>query len=95
MVLPVLGDLVDKKTKFTVNGTGKFLIVGPQADTGMTGRKLIVDTYGGWAVHGGGAFSGKDPTIIPELESPAIPKLKHDSSTNNLIRRYRKMKGAA
>jgi len=61
---PVLGDLIDAKTKFTVNGTGKFLVGGPQADTGLTGRKIIVDTYGGWAVHGGGAFSGKDPTKV-------------------------------
>jgi S-adenosylmethionine synthetase len=64
VVLPVLGDLVDKQTKFTVNGTGKFLVGGPQADTGMTGRKIIVDTYGGWSMHGGGAFSGKDPTKV-------------------------------
>ena len=61
---PVLGSLVDEKTKFTVNGTGKFLVAGPQADTGMTGRKIIVDTYGGWVPHGGGAFSGKDPTKV-------------------------------
>jgi S-adenosylmethionine synthetase len=61
---PVLGDLIDAKTKFTVNGTGKFLVGGPQADTGLTGRKIIVDTYGGWADHGGGAFSGKDPTKV-------------------------------
>ncbi|HEU5413451.1 MAG TPA: methionine adenosyltransferase [Candidatus Angelobacter sp.] len=64
VVLPVLGDLVDAKTRFTVNGTGKFLIGGPQADSGMTGRKNIVDTYGGWAMHGGGALSGKDPTKV-------------------------------
>ncbi len=64
VALPVLGELVDAKTKFTVNGTGKFLVGGPQADTGMTGRKNIVDTYGGWAMHGGGAFSGKDPTKV-------------------------------
>ena len=64
VVRPVLGDLVDKQTKFTVNGTGKFLVGGPQADTGMTGRKIMVDTYGGWAVHGGGAISGKDPTKV-------------------------------
>jgi S-adenosylmethionine synthetase len=56
--------VIDAKTKFTVNGTGKFLVGGPQADTGLTGRKIIVDTYGGWAVHGGGAFSGKDPTKV-------------------------------
>jgi len=64
VVLPVLGDRIDGQTKFTVNGTGKFLIGGPQADTGLTGRKNIVDTYGGWAPHGGGAFSGKDPTKV-------------------------------
>jgi len=64
VVLPVLGGLVDEKTRITVNGTGKFLVGGPQADSGMTGRKNIVDTYGGWAMHGGGAFSGKDPTKV-------------------------------
>jgi len=64
VVRPVVGNLLDKKTKITVNGTGKFLVSGPQADTGLTGRKIIVDTYGGWAVHGGGAFSGKDPTKV-------------------------------
>jgi S-adenosylmethionine synthetase len=57
-------DLVDPKTRFLVNPTGKFVIGGPQSDTGMTGRKIIVDTYGGWAPHGGGAFSGKDPTKV-------------------------------
>jgi len=64
VVMPVMGDLVDQQTKITVNGTGKFLVGGPQADTGLTGRKIIVDTYGGWAVHGGGAFSGKDATKV-------------------------------
>jgi S-adenosylmethionine synthetase len=57
-------NLLDAKTKYYVNPTGKFLIGGPQSDTGMTGRKIIVDTYGGWAPHGGGAFSGKDPTKV-------------------------------
>jgi S-adenosylmethionine synthetase len=64
VVQPVVGDLLDKKSTVTVNGTGKFLVSGPQSDTGVTGRKIIVDTYGGWAVHGGGAFSGKDPTKV-------------------------------
>jgi S-adenosylmethionine synthetase len=64
VVRPVVGDLLDRKTTITVNGTGKFLVSGPQSDTGLTGRKIIVDTYGGWAVHGGGAFSGKDPTKV-------------------------------
>ena len=64
VVRPVVGDLMDAKTTITVNGTGKFLVSGPQCDTGLTGRKIMVDTYGGWSVHGGGAFSGKDPTKV-------------------------------
>lgn len=64
VVRPVIGNFADEKTKITVNGTGKFLVSGPQGDTGLTGRKIIVDTYGGWAVHGGGAFSGKDATKV-------------------------------
>lgn len=56
--------LLDSKTKIFINPTGKFVIGGPQSDTGMTGRKIIVDTYGGIAPHGGGAFSGKDPTKV-------------------------------
>ena len=60
----VLGDLVDKDTVYHFNPTGKFLIGGPDGDTGLTGRKIIVDTYGGFAPHGGGAFSGKDPTKV-------------------------------
>jgi S-adenosylmethionine synthetase len=64
VVQPVVGHLMDSETTTTINGTGKFLVSGPQSDTGLTGRKIIVDTYGGWAVHGGGAFSGKDPTKV-------------------------------
>ncbi len=56
--------MLDSKTKYYVNPTGKFVVGGPQSDTGMTGRKIIVDTYGGMSAHGGGAFSGKDPTKV-------------------------------
>jgi len=69
VIKPVLGDLMDKNTRITINGTGKFVIGGPQSDTGMTGRKIIVDTYGGWGFHGGGAFSGKDPTKVDRSAS--------------------------
>lgn len=55
---------IDKKTKYHVNPTGRFEIGGPHGDSGLTGRKIIVDTYGGWAPHGGGAFSGKDPSKV-------------------------------
>ena len=56
--------LISKNTKFLINPTGRFVVGGPQGDTGLTGRKIIVDTYGGWGRHGGGAFSGKDPTKV-------------------------------
>ena len=56
--------LLDKSTKIFVNPTGKFVTGGPQGDTGVTGRKIIVDTYGGMGRHGGGCFSGKDPTKV-------------------------------
>jgi S-adenosylmethionine synthetase len=69
VVEPIVGHLLDEESAITVNGTGKFLVSGPQGDTGLTGRKIIVDTYGGWAVHGGGAFSGKDPTKVDRSAS--------------------------
>ena len=62
--MTVLGDLVDENTTWHLNPTGNFVIGGPDGDSGVTGRKIIVDTYGGFAPHGGGAFSGKDPTKV-------------------------------
>ncbi|MDP4092287.1 MAG: methionine adenosyltransferase [Bacillota bacterium] len=64
-------NLIDSKTRFLVNPTGRFVIGGPQGDSGLTGRKIIVDTYGGYARHGGGAFSGKDPTKVDRSASYA------------------------
>lgn len=61
VILPVCGNYIDENTKFYINETGKFIIGGPHGDTGVTGRKIIVDTYGGMGRHGGGAFSGKVP----------------------------------
>ena len=57
-------DMLDENTKYYINPTGRFVVGGPQGDTGLTGRKIIVDTYGGYARHGGGAFSGKDPSKV-------------------------------
>ncbi|MEK9993364.1 MAG: methionine adenosyltransferase [Hydrogenophilales bacterium] len=64
IIIPVLKDKIDDKTKFQINPTGRFVIGGPDGDAGVTGRKIIVDTYGGYAPHGGGAFSGKDCTKV-------------------------------
>ena len=65
VITPVIpGDIMDSETKILVNPTGRFVIGGPAGDSGLTGRKIIVDTYGGYSRHGGGAFSGKDPTKV-------------------------------
>jgi len=68
----VPAEMVDGETTYLINPTGRFVIGGPQGDTGLTGRKIIVDTYGGYAHHGGGAFSGKDPTKVDRSASYAV-----------------------
>ena len=73
VVKPVLpAELLDENTKYFVNPTGRFVIGGPQGDSGLTGRKIIVDTYGGYAHHGGGAFSGKDPSKVDRSAAYAM-----------------------
>ena len=69
VIKPVCGKYLDSKTKFFVNATGRFVKCGPPADAGLTGRKIIVDTYGGHGSHGGGAFSGKDPSKVDRSAS--------------------------
>lgn len=64
VIMPVCGSMIDEKTIFHINPTGRFIIGGPPGDCGLTGRKIIVDTYGGMGRHGGGCFSGKDPTKV-------------------------------
>ncbi len=72
VILPVVpAELMDDETKIFVNPTGRFVVGGPAGDTGLTGRKIIVDTYGGYSRHGGGAFSGKDPTKVDRSASYA------------------------
>ena len=66
-------ELLDENTKYYINPTGRFVVGGPQGDTGLTGRKIIVDTYGGYARHGGGAFSGKDPSKVDRSAAYADP----------------------
>ena len=71
IIKPVCGDMIDNNTKIHINATGSFVVGGPEGDTGVTGRKIIVDSYGGIGRHGGGAFSGKDPTKVDRSGSYA------------------------
>ncbi len=79
--------LMDKDTKILVNPTGRFVVGGPQGDSGLTGRKIIVDTYGGYSRHGGGAFSGKDPTKVDRSASYAARFLAKNVVASGLARK--------
>lgn len=88
VILPVIpAELVDENTKYFINPTGRFVIGGPQGDSGLTGRKLIVDTYGGWARHGGGSFSGKDPTKVDRSAAYAARHVAKNIVAAKLARR--------
>ena len=83
----VQNGLLDENTRFLVNPTGRFVVGGPMGDTGLTGRKIIVDTYGGMARHGGGAFSGKDPTKVDRSSSYAARHVAKNIVAAGLARR--------
>ena len=88
LILPTIPEgLLDEKTKYYVNPTGRFVIGGPQGDSGLTGRKIIVDTYGGSAPHGGGAFSGKDPTKVDRSAAYAARYVAKNVVAAGLARR--------
>lgn len=80
-------NLIDENTKIYINPTGKFVIGGPLGDTGLTGRKIIVDTYGGYSRHGGGAFSGKDPTKVDRSASYMLRHIAKNIVANGLARK--------
>jgi S-adenosylmethionine synthetase len=81
-------DLLDAKTRYFVNPTGRFVIGGPRGDSGLTGRKIIVDTYGGMARHGGGAFSGKDPTKVDRSAAYAARYVAKNVVASGLADRF-------
>jgi S-adenosylmethionine synthetase len=85
VIKPVLGNLYDEQTKIFVNPTGKFVIGGPQGDCGLTGRKIIVDTYGGYSRHGGGGFSGKDPSKVDRSGAYMARFIAKNLVANNLV----------
>jgi S-adenosylmethionine synthetase len=79
--------LMDRNTKYFINATGRFVLGGPHADTGLTGRKIIVDTYGGFASHGGGAFSGKDPSKVDRSAAYMARKIAKNIVASGLAKR--------
>jgi len=84
-VVPV--ELIDQNTQFFINPSGRFIIGGPEGDAGLTGRKIIVDTYGGWGAHGGGAFSGKDSSKVDRSGAYAARWIAKSLVANKLCRR--------
>ena len=80
-------DKLDDKTCYFINPSGKFIIGGPEADSGMTGRKIIVDTYGGWGAHGGGAFSGKDCSKVDRSAAYAARWIAKSLVASKLFKR--------
>jgi len=87
VIRPICADFMDEKTTVHINPTGKFVIGGPEGDTGLTGRKIIVDTYGGVGRHGGGAFSGKDPSKVDRSASYAARYVAKNIVAAKLARR--------
>jgi hypothetical protein len=89
VIKPVIpSHYLDKDTKYFLNPSGRFVIGGPQGDAGLTGRKIIVDSYGGWGAHGGGAFSGKDPSKVDRSAAYAARWIAKSLVAAKLCRRY-------
>ena len=86
---------LDEETIFHLNPSGRFVIGGPHGDAGLTGRKIIIDTYGGWGAHGGGAFSGKDPTKVGPAPVAAHREPWLCCSTPRAVQLLRRIAGSA
>jgi S-adenosylmethionine synthetase len=87
VIKPVCGDYLTEDTRYFINPTGRFVLGGPYADAGLTGRKIIVDTYGGMGRHGGGAFSGKDPSKVDRSAAYAARFIAKNLVSNGLCKK--------